>query len=281
MIDKLERGCGMNRKILLCLLTALLLLGAGGFLGVAAGEAKWPEGSSNGVQNDGKMKVDVSHANQGYFMAAVTGTTKHRLKLRVVMGDTTMTYDLNGDGDWEVFPLQLGSGKYTVALYENVSSKNYASAGKITLNVDLDDENAAFLYPNQYVSYTRVSEAVAAADKLCAGLNEKDSFKAVRQYIIDNFAYDYLKSVTAKSSELPDIDGSFKKQMGLCQDLSAIMVCMLRTQGIPSKLMIGYADKNYHAWTVTVIEGREVLFDPTVALNAINKPSTYSIERYY
>ena len=64
-------------------------------------------------------------------------------------------------------------------------------------------------------------------------------------------------------------------------EASALMVCMLRSQGIPARLMIGYADKNYHAWTVTSVANKEVFFDPTAALNAISKPVSYSVERYY
>ena len=69
--------------------------------------------------------------------------------------------------------------------------------------------------------------------------------------------------------------------MGVCQDLSAIMACKLRTQGIPCKLMIGYADKQYHAWTVSIINGEEVFYDPTAALNAISKVKEYTLERFY
>lgn len=271
----------MNRKILLCLITALLLMAACGFLQLASAEALWPEGSKSGQKTSEKLKVDATNISQGYFMAAVTSKTKHRLKLRVEMGDTTLTYDLNSDGDFEVFPLQLGSGKYSVSLWENVSGKKYSSAGKINLKVELTDENAAFLYPNQYLNYTQLSDAVAAAEKLCAGKSQKDSYKLIRKYIIENFAYDFVKAVTVKAGTLPDIDGTYKKRMGVCQDLSAVMICMLRTQGIPAKLMIGYADKNYHAWTVAIIEGKEVFFDPTAALNAISAPVTYSVERYY
>ena len=40
-------------------------------------------------------------------------------------------------------------------------------------------------------------------------------------------------------------------------------------------------DKNYHAWTVTEIDGKLVLFDPTAALSAIAKPKSYDTERFY
>ena len=44
--------------------------------------------------------------------------------------------------------------------------------------------------------------------------------------------------------------------------------------------MIGYADKYYHAWTVALVDGQEVFFDPTVAINAL-QASKYTIERFY
>ncbi len=275
-----ERGCRLKRIILLCLAAALLLSGSSGLL-CAAAEAKWPEGSKSGKKTDGKLIVDLTNTSEGYFMAAVSKKNSHRMKLRVTKDGETLTYDLNGDGDYEVFPLQLGSGKYEISLYENVSGKKYSSAGKISIKVTLTREDGAFLYPNQYVNYTELTKAVKVANEMCAGKNEKEVYTLIRKYIMDNYGYDFIKSVTVAAGELPDIDGCYEKKMGVCQDLSALMVCMLRSQGIPARLMIGYADKNYHAWTVTSVAEKEVFFDPTAALNAISKPVSYSVERYY
>ncbi len=269
----------MTKKILLCLIAALLLSGVCGL--VAAAEAKWPEGSSKGQKTNGKMKVDVTNISEGYFMAAVSSKSKHRMKLRVVKSGETLTYDLNSDGNFEVFPLQLGSGKYEVSLYENVSGKKYSSAGKMTIDVKLKREDGAFLYPNQYVNYTAKTPAIAVANKICAGKGEKETYALIRKYIIDNYGYDFIRAATIKAGELPDIDYCYEKKMGVCQDLSALMIAMLRSQGIPARLMIGYADKNYHAWTIATIESKDVFFDPTAALNAISKPISYSVERYY
>ena len=275
-----ERGCRLKKKILLCLIAALLLSAGSGLL-CAAAEAKWPEGSRGGKKTDGKMTLDLTNVSEGYFMAAVSKKTSHRMKLRVTKDGQTLTYDLNGDGEFEVFPLQLGSGKYDISLYENVSGKKYSSAGKISVKVTLTREDGCFLYPNQYVNYNELTKAVAAANELCAGKSEREIYTLVRKYMMENYGYDFIKSVTVPAGELPDIDSCYDKKMGVCQDLSALMVCMLRSQGIPARLMIGYADKNYHAWTVTSIESKEVLFDPTAALNAISKPISYSVERYY
>ncbi len=275
-----ERGCRMKRKILLCLIAAALLSGSCGLI-FAAAEAKWPTGSIGGQQSNGKMTLDLTNTSEGYFMASVSAQTNHRMKIRVAKDGQTLTYDLKNDGSFEVFPLQLGSGKYDVSLYENVSGKKYSNAGKISIEVKLTREDGAFLYPNQYVNYNELSKAVAQANKICAGKSEKEAYTLIRSYILENYGYDFIKSVTVAPGELPDIEGCFEKKMGVCQDLSALTVCMLRSQGIPARLMIGYADKNYHAWTLSTVDSKEVFFDPTAALNVIGVPVSYSVERYY
>ena len=277
-----ESGCAMKRKDRLLLIAVLLagiwlLLGS---TGLAASKAVWPQTGKN-TKTNGKLKLDISNTGDGYFMASVSKKNKHKLKLRVVKGSETLTYDLNGDTEYEVFPLQLGSGKYEVTLYENVSGKKYAQEGKVTLTVKLKREDAAFLAPSQYLNYTKKSEAVAEANRQCTGKNEKDAYKIVCNFMKSRFVYDFVKAATVKAGVLPDIDGSYAKKMGVCQDLSAIMVCMLRTQGIPARLMIGYADKQYHAWVVTTVGGKDEFFDPTAALNGISKVRQYTLERYY
>lgn len=264
----------------LCTLFLLALLLAGLLPAGAGADALWPAAGGN-EQRSGKMKLDVSFLSEGYFLAAVQKPSSHRLKLRVVKDGETLTYDLNSNGDYEVFPLQLGNGNYEVSLYENVSGKKYSQEGRISLSVRTRLPGVCFLYPNQYVNYTQFSEAVAKAGELCAGKGPKEAYAIICDFMKNNFVYDYIKAVTVQAGQLPDIDNSYAKRMGVCQDLSAITVCMLRTQGIPSRLIIGYADNQYHAWTMTKMGGTDEFFDPTAALNAIAPVKDYSMERYY
>ena len=81
---------------------------------------------------------------------------------------------------------------------------------------------------------------------------------------------------------MPSIDECWKKRMGVCQDLSAVTCAMLRSQGVPAKLMIGDLKKLYHAWVVLVIDGEEKRFDPTAEIeNKKYKKTDYTLERYY
>ena len=248
---------------------------------VRAGEAaRWPQEGDN-VQVSGNLVLDVSHVSQGYFLARVYEPADRRLKLRVVTGQTTLDYDLPQTAEYIVVPLQMGSGTYEVTLYENTSGKSYMETGSISFYAELEREDAAFLYPNQYVDYTAQSPAVTKSDELRQGRNDREFFDASGEFIISEFAYDFIKALTVKPGVLPQIDECYEERLGVCQDLSAILCCMLRVQGIPARLVIGYADEAYHAWVVAEIDGQEVFYDPTVRMGAMKEPSEYSVERYY
>jgi len=263
------------------LVLLVLLLAVGCVAAQASSEdAVWPEAPGTDVQADGKLVIDASHSDQGYVMCCVSSPTDHGLKMRVTFNGAQLTYDLDNAGDYETFPLQLGSGKYEFALFENVKGSKYSAQGKVVLSAKLSDENAAFLVPNQYVDYVRTTNAVLKSDELAA---QGDVYNAVLDFMKSEFTYDFVRQKAIASSGqflLPEIEECFDARSGVCQDLSAIMVCMLRVQGIPAKLVIGYADKYYHAWTVAVVDGKEVFCDPTHEIGCIDAKK-YTTERFY
>ena len=249
---------------------------------VGNAEALWPA-RGDIVLKDNELTVDASHADQGYVMAYPTNPTKHHLKLRIKNGKTVLDYDLKEDGTSVVIPLQLGSGAYEVSLFINVKGKKYSAGGKLNLDVQLASDTICFLYPNQYVDYNLETAAVQKANELAGGLSKpEDIYRAVTGFIESEFSYDFVRAKKIKAAVLPEIDGCFESRAGVCQDLSAVMVCMLRTQGVPAKLMIGYVGKYYHAWTTAYVDGKEVFYDPTEAIGALAmKNKKYKTERFY
>lgn len=270
-----------KRGVLITAALALMLAAVWILLAAAADGARWPEEPGGNVKKNGKLRVDVATAKEGYVQASVKSNTSKRLKLRVKKGKETLTYDLNGKAEYEIFPLQLGSGKYEITLYENIKGKSYSAAGTVSVNVKFEDPEVCFYYPNQYVLYTPDTAAVAEAETLCAGLDRNGVYEAVCQYVKNHFVYDYIKAINIKSGMLPDIEGSWDKRMGVCQDLSAIMCCMLRTQGLPARLMIGMADSNYHAWVSVNFNDEDHFYDPTVAVSGLPGVKNYTVERFY
>lgn len=273
------RKANKYAKTLLAVVAGLMLAV---FIFLALADVLMPEAPGTTVKKNGSLNIDCSCMSEGYIM--VKGAkSKKKLKLRVKCGDQTLNYDLNMNGEYEVIPLQFGSGKYSIALYKNASGNKYSEEGKISLNVELVDEHQCFLYPNQYVNYQASDEIVAEATKLCAGMQDQKSiYDAVCKYVTTHFVYDYIKMVTVKAGTLPDIDYIWTKKMGICQDLAAVTVCMLRSQGVPARLMIGTVGVNsYHAWVTAYVNGNEQFFDPTAELNAVAKGQPYTTERYY
>ena len=262
----------------LVVVLTMLLCASTGF--ASSMDAVWPESPGVDVRTDGNLVIDDSNMDKGYIMVKAAEASNHALKITISQGKWQLIYDLNSQGEYEVFPLQQGSGQYEVALFENVKGNKFSSEGKVVLDAQLSDENAAFLVPNQYVSYELWTSAVQKSDEICAGMSPDQAVKAVQDFMASEFAYDFVRAKTIAAGEKPDIDYCYDNRMGICQDLAAVTACMLRVQGVPTRLVIGYADKYYHAWTTAVVNGEEVFFDPTNAVGAIDAKK-YQTERMY
>ena len=269
-------------RFILCAALVLVLIAA--VIAVGADGLKLPQATGKSVKKDGKLTVDASNMSEGYIMVKAKKTSK-KLRVRVSTAGAKLLYWLNGDGEYEVFPLQFGSGKYKVELFEHVKGKDYSKEGTLKLSAKMPDELSCFLYPNQYVNYNENTACVKHAQEMCKDMTDQgEIYKTVCTFVLQNFIYDYIKSVSVQSmsQQMPDIDGCWDNRMGICQDLSAMTCAMLRSQGIPARLMIGTVGANtYHAWVVAVVNGEERFFDPTAELNASSKTDTYTTERYY
>lgn len=232
-------------------------------------------------KQNNQLVIDSSGINDGYFFAAVAHPTNKKLKLRVIKDKDIQTYDLKNNGTFEMFSLQFGSGCYQIALYENAYNNKYSTAGIIYLNVELKNKNCCYLIPNQYINYHQIPELVTLTKQICVAQSKNENLKIIKSYIKNNFAYDFIKAVKIQKGMLPDIKRTLEKRMGICFDLASLAVAMFRIMGIPAKLVIGMADKQYHAWVEIIGENKSILYDPTQEINAISKVKDYIPERYY
>lgn len=209
-----------------------------------------PVASGITVLSNEKVIIDASNAKDGYIMAAYKQPTDKKLKLRITGPDKTMyTYNLNQEGRYETYPLSGGEGKYTIAVYENIDGSKYATAFSTTMTVMLTDEYAPYLRANQYVNYTAESAVVKKAAELVTDKEtDLEKIAAIYHYTVNTLTYDKEKAKTVKSGYLPDVDKVLSEQKGICFDYAALMTAMLRSQEIPTRLVVGYAGDVYHAW---------------------------------
>lgn len=245
-----------------------------------AATALYPHADGTVLLTDNGTTMDASNADQGYVMVKHKSSSKV-LKLRIVKGDSTYTYDLASDGQYETYPLTFGSGDYKILVFQQVSGKRYTNDSSLSLSVQLTDDTLPFLYPNQYVWYTTDSKAVQKGADICKGLSSAaQKVKAVRKFVASTITYDYTLAATVKSGYLPSVDKVLSSGKGICFDYAVLTTCMLRSQGVPTKLIIGWADTIYHAWNYVLVDGNWELIDTTADANHMNV-GTYTEERIY
>ena len=192
--------------------------------------------------------IDYSHAEAGYVMVRWLAQTDRRLKALVKGPTATYSYNLTPE-NWVVLPLSDGSGDYQIGVYENVEGSKYATVLTEEFAVELQDEFAPFLRPNQYVDYSAATKAVEKGLELTRGLSDPlEKVEAVYDFVVGTLTYDHEKASAVKSGYIPVLDQVLEEEKGICFDYAALMAAMLRSQQIPCKLVVGYAGETYHAW---------------------------------
>ena len=212
-------------------------------------EVRVPLSPGTSTAENDKVRVDYSNSADGYISVRWNETGK-RVKLRVTSGGSTYDHDVPTGGVTEYYPLSCGSGSYTVQIYEQTDGDRYVKVLEQEFTAEIRSETSPFLYPNRYVAFSQNSACVEKAAQLCAGRSGTiEKTAAIFGWVTDNVSYDRELAATVKSGYVPDPDSVLKKKTGICYDYASLMAAMLRSQGIPSRLVVGYAKESiYHAW---------------------------------
>ena len=215
--------------------------------------------SADGVtvyQND-LASIDASNTSQGYVMVKYNGTNE-KVKLQITCPDQSCyTYLISDRGAYDTFPLTAGNGSYALQVLENVAGDTYTVSLAQSINVSIEDEFLPFLYPNQYVNFHTDSKAVSKGSDLAKDTySDLDVVQNIYNYVIKNISYDTEKAQNVSYGYVPDIDDTLSSKKGICFDYAALMTSMLRSQNIPTRLEVGYAQDAYHAWISTYIDDK-------------------------
>lgn len=248
-----------------------------------------PEASGTELYENELASLDASNTSDGYFMVKYSGSSKES-KLQITIPDGTVyTYSLT-PGSLETIPLTGENGDYHIDVLEHVSDGMYALVFSQDISVTLTNEFMPYLYPNQYVWFTPDCETASFGITLSdQSANDLDYLEKVYLYVIENISYDTELAEHIPLNYIPDIDRTLNEKTGICFDYASLMTALLRTQKIPTKLVVGYSGTAYHAWISVYLEetgwvdsiiqfdGEHwSLMDPTLA--ASNDSS--SVEKY-
>jgi transglutaminase-like putative cysteine protease len=213
------------------------------------------------------------------FLANITTSVRVRI---TGPDEIVYQYHINTPNRWEVFTLTSGDGQYTIGIFEQIEGNRFATVLNANISVALTNEFAPFLRPNQFVNFNRNSNAVTQAARVVRGSESViESVSRVYNFVIENIEYDEVLARNVRSGYTPDIDAVLERGKGICFDYAALMTAMLRSQGIPTKLVIGYVGDLRHAWisvhseetgwinNIIWFDGREWrVMDPTFAASS-------------
>lgn len=261
-----------------------------------------PVSGSEIVMENDLVLLDASHHSKGYILLDYHGNAD-KVKLQIKIPDgTTYSYPLMANRT-RSFPLSGGNGSYEITVLEHAYDDLYAVVFSEKLEVTLENEFSPFLYPNQFSWYDKTSQAIALGIELSqTSSNDLHYLEQVYLWVTKNISYDNPKAESVTSEYVPNVDDTLSTKKGICFDYASLMVAMLRSQNIPTKLEVGYSGQVYHAWIsvyltelgwidgIIEFDGKSwTLLDPTLASNNDKKAvgkyvgdgSNYTVKYHY
>ena len=197
------------------------------------------------------------------------------------VGSPEYHYNIAGNMDW--FPLQHGNGVYSIRIYKQDVDTRYICQESYSVTLNMEDPCGVFLASNFYMEWDNSMAPIQHAFKLCEGItDDQGKTEAIWKFITSEFSYDFklakaIADAGGKYNYTPGIVDIFLKREGICFGLVALFNAMLRSQGVPAKMVHGYVMDVYHAWSEVWIEDW-VLVDPTTGLNTVTPFSFSCIE---
>ena len=216
---------------------------------------------------EASVLISAAYSNTGVVGVLYNKPTDKRMRLLVEKDGTRYTYNVYTSEKLEQFPLQMGNGEYVVRLMENVEGNKYKEVMKNTIKVEIKDETEVFLNSIQEIKWDNKKKSIEKAKELTEGLTkDEDKVKAIYDYITSNIKYDYAKISKLTADYLPEIDSTLEGGQGICYDYSSLFAAMLRSVGVPAKMVKGYTTnvKEYHAWNEVYVNGKWSIIDTTV-----------------
>ncbi len=139
------------------------------------------------------------------------------------------------------------------AVYSVVSTRSLVTASLLRNQGDVT-EKASKRNDQRFVAYLDVPESTTArtealADQLANGKTSTyDILSAYTSWIATNITYDLGAPVPAEGEDAVD-DLLFDSRRGFCEQIASALTVMLRTQGIPARLVTGYTPGERNGFT--------------------------------
>lgn len=194
--------------------------------------------------------VDWSTANQGY----ITFTAKDQTREFILESPNgVQTLCTTAKGASIKVALVDGTGKYQYAIANPTNNgKTYRVQYKNSFTVKtIDSDLAPFLVSTPWGDYANAPETTKKAKELWdSKKTQLENVKAIADWVGD---LEYSEKLMQGSADFyVNPDSVIKNGGGVCNEMSKLLVAMLRSQGVPAYYVIG--NNGEHAWVNAWVE---------------------------
>jgi len=230
----------------------------------------------------------IENANDGTVKLVYNNDNDARVKLLVQFtGGTQYKYDIpKGNVDINI-PLTQGNGEYKLILCRNISGTKYAVVQTVSVTQRLSSDNDAFLSSNLIIDWNTTNEAIKKAQELAKKGGSK-KIKYIYDFVVKNYSYDYDKAnnineIAKYSQYIPNIKKIYTDKKGICYDYSVLLASMLRSVGVPTKVVTGYTVNAtvYHAWNNVYDNSKWNVIDATYDAQMYRAKRSYSMYKSF
>lgn len=196
--------------------------------------------------------VDWSTAANGY----ITFTAKGQTRVFLLQGpnDAQGLFEV-AKGDSIKVALTGGAGKYQYAIANNTNNgKSYSVQYKNSFQVkSIDADLVPYLVSTAWGDYENAPNAVAKAKELWdSKKTQLENIETIAKYV-RSLKYDKkLKLGTIDKYVNPDV--VIENGGGVCNEMSKLLVAMLRSQGVPAYYQGGTKQGEGHSWVRAWVE---------------------------
>jgi hypothetical protein len=254
------------------------------------------------IITSGDARADISKTDKGCVFLHYSGAQDHVLVIFRRLGSLAkeVTYSYNESEEWNGYALPFGPGRYEVSLLANDGKSDlYDEQHTLQFETSYFNEEEPFKYRNTYSYYEEDSSLTDKAFELTNDvifrkltLTDKEKAKLIISYVYKTIQPDLetLRSLDAGESveDLPSPADTYSNKNGICKDRSALAASMLKSLGIPTKIVFGDVKITeptgtrtaYHSWIEAYYDGEWHMFDPSYSKskikgNEIPKQITY------
>lgn len=228
----------------------------------------------------------ITNQNDGTVKLVYQNDYSTKVKLLVQLtGGKQYKYDIPR-GEVNIYiPLTQGNGTYRLILCRNIAGTRYAILQTVSVNQSLSDSTEAFLSSNYMLNWDETNAAIKKAQSLAKKGNK---IKNIYDYVVRNYSYDTSKaknisSLTKDAAYIPNISKIYKSKKGICYDYSVLLASMLRSVGVPTKVVTGYTPNIavYHAWNNIYDNSKWNVADATYDAELYRVGRKYSMYKKY